>query len=124
MVLTRDKRFGKFETNVFLFKVGQPVKSVAMNESFLLGTGSMGTCVHVAIMDDGSEVAVKRMLIQTYNDPDDDEHSSADDENDGFDIDEDDPSGDHKDNDSDDDEHSSTDNDDENYSFNDDMMDL
>jgi serine/threonine protein kinase len=36
-----------------------------MNESFLLGTGSMGTCVYVAIMDDGSEVAVKRMLIQT-----------------------------------------------------------
>ncbi|CAB3993705.1 serine threonine- kinase ppk4-like [Paramuricea clavata] len=36
-----------------------------MTESFLLGTGSMGTCVYVAIMDDGSEVAVKRMLIQT-----------------------------------------------------------
>ena len=31
----------------------------------LLGTGSYGTCVYVGIMKDGSEVAVKRMLLQS-----------------------------------------------------------
>ena len=51
-----------------LTKVGPPVKSLAMTESFLLGTGSKGTCVYVGIMEDGSEVAVKRMLIQTSKD--------------------------------------------------------
>ncbi len=35
-----------------------------MLQSFLLGKGSYGTCVYVSIMDDGSEVAVKRMWIQ------------------------------------------------------------
>ena len=30
----------------------------------LLGRGSYGTCVYVGIMEDGSEVAVKRMLLQ------------------------------------------------------------
>ena len=39
-----------------------------MNECFALGTGSMGTCVYAGIIDDGSEVAVKRMLIQTCED--------------------------------------------------------
>ena len=31
----------------------------------LLGKGSFGTCVYVGIMKDGSEVAVKRMLLQS-----------------------------------------------------------
>ena len=31
----------------------------------LLGRGSFGTCVYVGIMEDGSEVAVKRMLLQS-----------------------------------------------------------
>ena len=35
-----------------------------MLQSFLLGKGCNGTSVYVGIMEDGSEVAVKRMLIQ------------------------------------------------------------
>ena len=51
---------------IFFFseKLGEPVKSFVADESFFLGTGSMGTCVYVGLMRDGSEVAVKRMLIQ------------------------------------------------------------
>ena len=34
----------------------------------MLGKGSMGTAVHVGVMEDGSQVAVKRMLIQACED--------------------------------------------------------
>jgi serine/threonine-protein kinase/endoribonuclease IRE1 len=45
-------------------QVGQPLKCFAADPTLLLGNGSMGTSVYVGIMGDGSEVAVKRMLIQ------------------------------------------------------------
>ena len=34
----------------------------------MLGKGSVGTCVYVGIMEDGAEVAVKRILKQEYED--------------------------------------------------------
>ena len=45
-------------------KVGPPIKSLAWEPSLLLGIGSMGTSVYVGVLQDGSEVAVKRILIQ------------------------------------------------------------
>ena len=49
---------------VFLQKVGPPIKSLSWDESLLLGTGCMGTSVYVGVLQDGREVAVKRVLIQ------------------------------------------------------------
>ena len=40
------------------------MRSFVAEEPFSLGAGSFGTCVYVGLMEDGSEVAVKRMLIQ------------------------------------------------------------
>ena len=48
----------------FLQKVGPPIKFLAWEQSFLLGEGSFGTFVYVGVLQDGSEVAVKRVLIQ------------------------------------------------------------
>ena len=48
----------------FLKKVEPPIKSLSWDESLLLGTGSMGTSVYVGVLQDGREVAVKRVLIQ------------------------------------------------------------
>ena len=45
-------------------QVGPPLKHFSTLTSFLLGKGCDGTSVYVGIMEDGSEVAVKRMLIQ------------------------------------------------------------
>ena len=48
----------------FLKKVGPPIKSISWDKSLLLGSGCMGTSVHVGVLEDGREVAVKRVLIQ------------------------------------------------------------
>ena len=45
-------------------KVGPPIQLLACEKPFLLGGGSMGTFVYVGILQDGREVAVKRVLIQ------------------------------------------------------------
>ena len=45
-------------------KVGPPIKSLSWDKSLLLGSGSMGTFVYVGVLEDGREVAVKRVLIQ------------------------------------------------------------
>ena len=45
-------------------QVGPSLKHFSTLTSFSLGKGSNGTSVYVGIMEDGSEVAVKRMLIQ------------------------------------------------------------
>ena len=45
-----------------MLQVSLPLK-FSTDQSLLLGTGSMGTSVYVGIMEDGSEVAVKRMVI-------------------------------------------------------------
>ena len=58
------KRENKTIYALFLKKVGPPIKSMSWDKSFLLGFGSMGTCVYVAVLQDGREVAVKRVLIQ------------------------------------------------------------
>ena len=49
---------------IMLPQVGQPLKHFFYLKSLLLGKGS-GTTVYVGIMEDSSEVAVKRMLIET-----------------------------------------------------------
>ena len=48
----------------FSIQVLSPLKYYFEENSLLLGTGSYGTCVYVGIMKNGSEVAVKRMLLQ------------------------------------------------------------
>ena len=45
-------------------QVGSPLKHFSNLKSLILGKGS-GTTVYVGIMEDGCEVAVKRMLIET-----------------------------------------------------------
>ena len=45
-------------------KVGPPIKSLSWDKSLLLGSGSMGTFVYIGVLEDGREVAVKRVLIQ------------------------------------------------------------
>ena len=45
-------------------KVGPPVKLLSWDKSFSFGSGSMGTFVYVGVLQDGREVAVKRLLIQ------------------------------------------------------------
>ena len=45
-------------------KVGPPIKLLAWDESLSLGGGSMGTFVYAGVLQDGREVAVKRVLIQ------------------------------------------------------------
>ena len=44
------------------------MKYLACNKNFLLGNGYMGTSVYLGILEDGSEVAVKRMLIESCKD--------------------------------------------------------
>ena len=46
------------------FQVSSSLKYFSTEKNLLLGRGSMGTFVYVGIMEDGSEVAVKRMLLQ------------------------------------------------------------
>ena len=65
----RAKRFQRYCSDkliyvFFLQKVGPPIKSLSWDKSLLLGTGSMGTFVYVGVLEDGREVAVKRVLIQ------------------------------------------------------------
>ncbi|XP_028415832.1 probable serine/threonine-protein kinase ireA [Dendronephthya gigantea] len=45
-----------------------PIKRFSAQKSFTLGCGSSGTFVYVGILQDGSEVAIKRMLIQACED--------------------------------------------------------
>ena len=45
-------------------QVVSPLKYFSTETNLLLGKGSMGTFVYVGIMEDGREVAVKRMLLQ------------------------------------------------------------
>ncbi len=45
-------------------QVAPPLKHFSTLKSLSLGKGCNGTCVYVGIMEDGSEVAVKRMVIQ------------------------------------------------------------
>ena len=49
-------------------QVVSPLKYYSAERNLLLGKGSMGTFVYVGIMEDGSEVAVKRMLLQACKD--------------------------------------------------------
>ncbi len=49
-------------------QVGPPLKYFCDEKGFLLGKGCVGTNVYVGILEDGSEVAVKRMLIQVCED--------------------------------------------------------
>jgi serine/threonine-protein kinase/endoribonuclease IRE1 len=53
---------------MFLPQVGLPLKYFFEDKAMLLGNGSKGTSVYVGIMEDGSEVAVKRMLQQACDD--------------------------------------------------------
>ncbi|CAB4029249.1 Ankyrin repeat-containing domain, partial [Paramuricea clavata] len=53
--------------NVNLTKVGPPVKYFSPQKSLKLGKGSMGV-VYVGILEDGAEVAVKRILKQEFED--------------------------------------------------------
>jgi serine/threonine protein kinase len=48
----------------FIPQIEPPAIYFAAQTSFALGKGSYGTCVYVGVMEDGSEVAVKRMLAQ------------------------------------------------------------
>ena len=52
----------------YFFQVVSPLKYFAPEKNLLLGKGSMGTFVYVGVMEDGSEVAVKRMLLQASED--------------------------------------------------------
>ncbi len=49
---------------ILLPQVGLPLKHFSTLKSLSLGKGCNGTTVYVGIMEDGSEVAVKRMVIQ------------------------------------------------------------
>jgi serine/threonine-protein kinase/endoribonuclease IRE1 len=54
---------------MFLPQVGSLlIKYFSTKKDFLLGRGSMGTFVYVGIMEDGSEVAIKRMLVPACED--------------------------------------------------------
>ena len=53
---------------LFLAQVGLPLKYFCNEKDFLLGKGCVGTNVYVGILEDGSEVAVKMMLIQGCED--------------------------------------------------------
>ena len=52
----------------YFVQVVSPLKYFAAEKNLVLGRGSMGTFVYVGIMEDGSEVAVKRMLLQACED--------------------------------------------------------
>ena len=63
-------KFTAFVTNahfIFLLQV-ESLKCFCAEKQFLLGKGCRGTTVFVGILEDGSEVAVKRMLIQACDD--------------------------------------------------------
>jgi hypothetical protein len=45
-----------------------PMQVFVPNKELKIGNGSNGTCVYVGVMEDGSEVAVKRMLTQSGED--------------------------------------------------------
>ena len=49
----------------FVFQVGSLLKYFSTDKKVILGRGSYGTRVYAGIMEDGSEVAVKRMLLQS-----------------------------------------------------------
>jgi serine/threonine protein kinase len=53
---------------MFLPQVGSTLKCFSAKKDFLLGRGCMGTFVYVGIMEDGSEVAIKRMLVPACED--------------------------------------------------------
>ncbi len=52
----------------FLQQIGKPLECCTSEKSFSLGKGCNGTSVYVGIMEDGIEVAVKRMLTQACED--------------------------------------------------------
>ena len=58
----------KWGSFLCFLKVVSYLKYYSEEKNLLLGRGSMGTCVYVGIMEDGSEVAVKRMLLQACED--------------------------------------------------------
>ena len=58
----------KWSSFLFFLQVVSPLKYFSAEKNLLLGRGSMGTFVYVGIMEDGSEVAVKRMLLQACED--------------------------------------------------------
>ena len=63
--IKEHENFTTLETNIHSLsppQVGLPLKCFSTVDAFLLGKGSMGTSVYAGIMEDGSEVAVKRML--------------------------------------------------------------
>ena len=53
---------------ISFLQVASPLKYFSAQRNMLLGRGSFGTCVYVGVMEDGSEVAVKRMLLQECKD--------------------------------------------------------
>ncbi len=62
-----------FKTNIykflfFLLQVEKALKCCTSEKYLSLGKGCMGTTVYVGIMEDGSEVAVKRSLTQACED--------------------------------------------------------
>ncbi|XP_028397925.1 serine/threonine-protein kinase/endoribonuclease IRE1-like [Dendronephthya gigantea] len=48
-----------------LDKSGIPLHAFVANNELKVGEGSSGSCVYVGLMQDGSEVAVKRVLVQS-----------------------------------------------------------
>ena len=61
-VISREGSF------LFFLQIGSSLQYFSPEINLLLGRGSMGTFVYVGIMDDGREVAVKRMLLQASQD--------------------------------------------------------
>ena len=53
---------------LFFLQIGPSMQRFSPEINLLLGRGSMGTFVYVGIMQDGREVAVKRMLLQACED--------------------------------------------------------
>ena len=48
-----------------LSKMEVPIRAFVANNKFKIGSGSNATCVYVGIMNDGSEVAIKRIFKQS-----------------------------------------------------------
>ncbi|XP_028395310.1 uncharacterized protein LOC114519384 [Dendronephthya gigantea] len=48
-----------------LEKIGVPMQDFVAKNQFKIGDGCCGSCVYVGLMKDGSEVAVKRILVQS-----------------------------------------------------------